>query len=304
MDGNPTTLLAQPFQLAAAATVKLTVGATPYTATVGTANAWYRTYLAASGAGGTAHTDAKEWLAVVQAALNASGSTGWVVRLRTDGRVEVTNTTASTTYAVQWDGSGGSHVTVRDLLGFAGNVATTATGTYTAADYLPSHCWFLLARTGDKDWQAAQAHAAWTRKPDGTVYGFAARYVVRTRTFDTGFHPTDKAAADALGSVLTPLRGPAARWQRPSATPITPGTTSLPAPWSVEDFAFSAGGYELGCAFGTLPDHLAGATSTYDACYLDPDTLTKLDAQPTQANWSRRRDVRGVKLRWAAAQTR
>jgi hypothetical protein len=301
-DADPRTMLAQPFSLTAsggwASQIRVTRGVTTYDVEiVTTGTKWFRTYLCSASGGGTSADDPQEFLAYVEAALNAQAVGGWLVSMSADGRASVSNSAAQ--HAVAWTAAHASGAIVRNLLGYSSDIATTAAGVATRANHHGTHLWTSFARVGDKGWQTTRGRSAYAAMADGSTYGWNDGYTRRMRTFDSGFHPTDAAAQTALDSTVSCVHAAKTRWKQPTLTPVA----ALTPPWSIEDFLFTAGGYRLGAAFGNFQDLVAGTATEIDVVTLDPKSLEGLAYDLIQTGYSQRRHVKDVRLAWYGTET-
>ena len=299
-DALPTTALAQVFSLASSgalsSSVRIVRGGNYDATMVASGTKYFRTFLCGSSGGGTSATDPQEFLTQVAARFNAAVA-GWVVRMRTDGRVEITNTAGS--WSIAW-ATTASGVITRNLLGFTADVATTNASVYATATYLPTHFLATLGRVGDEGWKATRPSGAYEQLDDGSQYGWDSGYVRRERTFDLFAHPTDATAMTALASTITPLHAIKTRWKQPTAT----AATTLSPPWSVEDFVATSGGVRLGCALGTLQTLLATSTTEIDVATLDDKSRATLEVALIQPGYAYRRTIKGLRLHWYGTETR
>jgi hypothetical protein len=299
-DPLPSTALAQPFALTAsggfASRVRVTRGSNFSVDVVPTGTKHFRTFLCGSAGGGTSATDPQEFLAYVEGLFNAAVA-GWTVRMRADGRVEMTN--AAGTFAVPWTAASATGAIVRNLLGYTADIPSTAAGTYVAADYHPTHLLLSGARVGSKGWQPERPMSAYAALDDGTTYGWDSGYVRRSQQFDSHFHPTDATAMAARSSTLTPAHAAKSRWKQPTLAPAP----DLAPPWSVEDFLFTCGGYRVGAALGTFQALVAGSASEIDVASVDPESLARASLEPTTAGLAALRNLKGLKLWWYGSET-
>lgn len=292
MAAQITTLLAQPMQLAAEGRIKATAGASTRRATIASGT-WLRHYLASSGAGGASHDDPKEALAALQSALNSGGQSGWLTRMRSDCVVEVTNT--GSTFALTMDASDAdSNLILRDLYGFSGNVASTAAGTWVAANYSPAGTLCSIARIDSAGWQCEAPLMASATMPTGVTIAFVGALTAWSRTFDLAFHPYTNAYRDA-NRPHTPF-APASwtRWQQASA----PALGSMTGPYSAVEFLMSCPGLQLGAALSptSFDAHIRGETTTYDVCYLDPASLQRNMTALSSPNNAAMRTLRALRF--------
>jgi hypothetical protein len=250
----------------------------------------YRTILAKSAGTGTA-TDPYELLSIVDANLGSQ----WALTFTADGRIKVTYTGAVVNGAITWGST-----TIRNLLGFDANVGPITAGSNGSqtGTYQPTHCAFLIARTDDTGWVPSPQKFALAEMPDGSVYGRGDNRRRLKRTFNARFLPVDYATRTTLSAASTPCFPAKSRWAAPSSAA---GTSP---PWSVYELLTTSHAQKLGCAFGTYQDLVNGST-TYDAAYWTAETVNADEAVgPTVANWSARRDWRGLSLWFSAEETR
>jgi hypothetical protein len=302
-DPNPTSFFSQPWSLTAsggfASRISVTrAGVTINVDLVPTGTQYFRTYLCASAGAGTSWTAPQEWLAYVQARLVAISGAGWTVAMTASGRVAIGN--SGNSHAIDWTGTSATGAIARNLLGFDANITGGLAGQTATGAYLPTHTLASFARVGDEGWQSDRAFGVFRTMPDKRQYGWSSGYRGHHRVFDSRFHPTDAAAMTALGSTITPLHAAKARWKQPTLAP----SASLTPPWSVEDFVETSAGYNLGCAFGTFQELVAGTTSEVDVCTLDDACRAELKSAPMAAGYSRRRDVKGLRFHWYGTETR
>jgi hypothetical protein len=273
--------------------------------TVTIATGWYRVWLAATGGGGTAHTDPKEYLAYVKSLLDAaSPGNNWTVRMGTSGLVELTYTGA--TYAITWDGTSGTDKKTRSVLGFTANIGTTASGTYSTASAGPCFCVAGAGRRRDSYWTSQQEVAA-AQTELGTVYGWSSGRPISTRTFDVFGVPTDTGALTTLGIIATPYSPAypdATRWTAPMTVP--PSTLDYVYSWF--DFIHGMGFRELGAAIKSADGVnltgfaivQAGTSTKFDKCYLHPESIGKFEPQEVSNSWHLRKHVPSVRLNFVA----
>ena len=280
-------LLAQSFNLTATQTFTTTDDrGGPTNRTV--ASGWYRIKLAASGGGGTAHTDPKELLAAVQSAL---GSLYWLVTLApATGKVQFTYVGASSG-SINLSGA----PTLRALLGMTGNVTTTQTGATFTAPHQPTHCVFSAFMDPDTGWiDQAQRYAA-SAMPDGTVYGWHDGRVTLRRTAVFRLLPKDAGFVTSLSSTSTQAYPVSTRWLSPSTS--EPGQAP---PWSALDAVVTAHTVECGMVWGTLQELLAGSSTSFERVYLTPEMAGAPRVALSIPGYDARRDV-SVELSYAGA---
>lgn len=301
MAATVSTFMAHSVFMPSSSVLKITVAATgPNTVTLWSValTNWRRHYLAASAGAGTSHDAPKEAGSELETLLNASIA-GWDVRMRSDGRWEITNTTG--TWSVLWDGTSSTDKKARDFFGFASNITSIAAGTYVAADYPPYGALLAISKSGDTFWNPQQTIASAPRE-DGDVEAIRSGYLRGDRSFDLRFHPHDATTRAADGhphSPFYPAQG--TRW-------LTPGTGdlgSLTSPYSVLEWVMCAPGQRVGAALGTFQDHYLATTTTYDLCALNPEFAKRRDwSRPSEESNARLRDVRGFTLSYVGAGTR
>jgi hypothetical protein len=280
-------LLAQSFNIASTLTFTTTDsrgGPTNRTLAAG----WYRVKLAASGAGGTAHTDPKELLAAVQTALG--GSSYWTVQLTVSGKVRVTYKSTGTG-TITLSGA----TTLRSLLGFTGNVTSLATNAYVDSDYQPTHCVFAAFMDPDTGWIDQPQRYAASAMPDGTVYGWHDGRATLRRTAAFKLLPKDSATVGSLSSTSTPAFPAASRWLSPST-----GEPGQAPPWSAHDAIVTAHALECGMVWGTLQEVIAGTSTSFEKVYLTPEMATASRIALSIPGYDARRDV-SVELSYAGA---
>ena len=271
-------MLAQSFRIASTQTITTTDDrGGPTNRTI--ASGWYRTKLASSLGGGTAHTDPAEFLATVTAAL---GSLYWLITLApATGKVQFTYLGA-TSGSINLSGS----TMVRALLGMTGNVPSTATGTTYTAPYQPTHCVFAAFMDPDTGWRdQAQRYAA-SAMPDGTVYGWHDGRVTLRRQASFKLHPKDAAFVTSLSSTSTPAFPAASRLLAPSTN--EPGQTP---PWSLLDAVVTAHTLECGMVWGDLQGVLSGSVTAFDKVYLTPEMAGEGRIALSIPGYDARRDV-------------
>lgn len=292
-----TTMLAQTFQVATANIIpRLTVGGVNYdTATL--TQQWYRTYLASATGTGT-RTDPIQFLATTQTLWNAVVA-GWTLRLRSDGIVEVTNSAG--TWAVNWTVVQANGAIWRNLLGWTGNISSTAANTYAQAQSPPTHVVYAMSRTGTP-LQSSYASASGELR-DGTDYNFRSTAGHLHATYDFGFAPSD-ATSQAAQYAAAPYPTPsiAASGRRFAITDTM--STSFSQPWTWQDFVTTAPGKPIGAALGTFQTHIAGSTTSYDVCTLSARNAGQLEAEFMQPHNDQNVKIRGIKLRFSAVATR
>ena len=289
------TFLSQSIHNATASVMTVTVGGTPHTATLPVG--WLRHYLAATGGGGTAHSNPREFGAYFAAILN-SAVAGWVVAMTSAGLWKITNTAG--TWSIVWDGTGGTDKRARDLAGFTANIGATAANTYATATWNPAGVVLSHARINDTGWQGEPSASASAVMPTGVVNAWWSGYVVWTRTFDLHLHPTLRANQTAMSLDASVAHPDSARMASPATTLVG----SLTSPWSIADLLYTSIGIEVGIAFGDFQSHIAASTLVYDLGYLDPATLKKAHWALPVANWSATRSVKGLGFTRYAAGTR
>lgn len=242
---------------------------------------WARVGLADT-SGAATEADPVEFLSHVQSVLNGSGSL-WAVKLRTDGRVRITYAGASVTGTITWTGG------VQTILGGFGAVSL-APGATEVAPYQPTHVVYGVAVSADTGWQRVSSRFAGVAMPDGKVYGWGDGFQALERRAGLHLHPKDDATRQAAGfpDVMpgTPMFPTAtARWMRPGV-----GEPTQAPPWSVLDFLGTAGGKSLGVTWGDYQGLVSGSVTTFDICYLAPDSVRGAKPGPSvallDARWS------------------
>ena len=264
---------------------------------------WYRMWLAATGGGGTSHYDPFEYLAKLQALTIAAVGTGFVFRMGSDGRVQVTNTLA--TYSFVWDGTGVTDTLARNVLGFTANIGTTGAGTYTTATNPPLFCVSAMGRENDNYWQSDQ-EGALDVAPTGRVHGWMSGLPMLDRSFDALYVPTDTGSIlnEGISPYYSPVFPDAARWTAPMTVP--PSAVNYLYSWF--DFVHTMSGRELGCAIAsadgtaltTFANVQSAAATHFDKCYLHPDACGKLKPGMVAKMYHPRRNVPGVRLTFVA----
>lgn len=302
MSATVTSLLSLPVRLAAEGRIKATKGATTSRASIASGT-WLRHYLAAAGAAGTSHLVPKEAGATLQTALNAAtGMSGWVVRMRSDARWEVTNTLS--TWALVMDGSDvDSNYILRDLFGFASNVPSTPAGTYVASDWNPYGVVASISRSDGSGWGPEAPLAAGATMDDGSSYVFMSPMVRVTRTFDLQFHPY-RLADRATGSFPhTPFAHHPDYWRATAGQGIGSGRTM---PFSLWEFLMLAPGRRLGLALSPtgFDAQVRGDTTTYDTGDLDLESLKREMARQSAPNLASLRHVTGLKFSFTGTAVR
>ncbi len=132
----------------------------------------------------------------------------------------------------------------------------------------------------------------------GKVYVFEDSSRLLTKTFDGLYHPKDWAARLAYGATATQLFPAAARWRTPDATP------GVAPPWSLMDFFGTCAGQRLACLLGTFQTALTGGTTTYDACYITPETLANNSpTRPAKEGWDALYHWERIGVLYAAQET-
>lgn len=268
--------------------------------------AWYRVWLAPTGGGGTAHTDPFEYLAKLQALTIAAVGTGFVFRMGSDGRVQVTNTLDS--YAFTWDGTGGTDKKARNVLGFTANISSTPAGTYTTATSAPCFCVAGIGRDNDTYWPSEQ-EGAWDVMPTGKVHGWQSGLPLSDRSLDVLYVPTDTGSLINQG--ISPYYSPAYPDAARFTAPMTVPPASLDYLYSWFDFVHTMGGRELGCAiasadstnltnFATIQ---AGTSTKFDKCYLHPSMVGKFKPAAVAKMYHARRNIPGVRLSFVSQST-
>lgn len=292
-----TTMIAQTFRVTAAnITPRLTVGGVNYdTATLSAL--YYRTYLGASGGAGT-RLDPVEFMSKTEALFN-SAVAGWTVRMRTDGRIEITN--AAGTWSINWTVLQPNGPIWRNLLGFSANVGSTGAGTFAQADDQAPFACFSVSRTGTP--MRMVMDTATSEASDGTATSFRSGVARGEATYDFGFCPVDSAARDTLYSAFPAPTVALANPDRRFAPPAVMGT-SFSQPWSWQDMLHTGGGAQCGAALGTFQTHLLGSTLKYDICTLGAKSVGMVDQDWMQPNYSKIVRVKGVALRFSAEATR
>jgi hypothetical protein len=292
--------LAQVFALTAsggyASRVRVTRGSNYSVDVVPTGTKYFRTYLCGSAGTGASATDPQEFLAYVEGLFNAAVA-GWTLSMRADGRVGITNSAG--TFAVPWTGAHASGAIVRNLLGFASDIAATAAGVVVVGDYAPTHLLLTGWRANDEGWKAERPMGVYEQMDDETQYGWDSGYVRRSRSFDLSAHPTDAAAAASRDNPSSPLHAVKTRWKQPTLAPAV----ALTPPWSIEDFVYTSGGYNLGAALGTWRALVDGTATEIDVVTLSDRARERLDAATQVAGLSTLRTVKGLKLHWYGTET-
>jgi hypothetical protein len=279
-------LLAQSFQLTGSQAMSTTDdrgGPTSRTVAAG----WYRTLLA--NGMGNSHTDPAELLAAVEGALDA---TKWTVALTSTGRVRFTYL-GSSTGSISFSGA----TTLRNLLGFAGNVGPLATNGTATATHAPTHCVFAAAMDPDSGWVDQAARFAGAQLPNGTVYGWHDGRNNYRRSAAFKLLPKDAAFAASLASDATPAFPAGSRWLAPST-----GEPAQAPPWGALDTLATAYGIECGITWGELQQVLAGTVTAYEKVYLTPEMAQAPRVALSIPGYDARRDV-AVELSYAGEGT-
>lgn len=285
-------MIAQAYELTGTHSVELVDAGGTHTETLASLG-WFRTYLAerTSGAGTEAHP--YELLDVFEDLL---GAASWRVRLTAAGLVQITYLDSGTG-TITWGTNG---TTLRNLLGFTGTAVGPLNQDESAtATYPPTHCILAIAAEPDTGWVQSGARFAGARMPSGRVYGWSARDPSLMRTLTLRLLPKDSATRTTYSMAGTPCFGPSSRWTSPG--------TSEPAqapPWGALETLATAGGVSCGAVLGTLQDVIAGTQTTFDHCYLMPETVEAGEQNTLSVEgWDARRDV-PVILSWYREDTR
>ena len=280
-------LLAQSFNVASTLTFTTTDsrgGPTNRTLAAG----WYRVKLAASGAGGTAHTDPKELLAAFETALG--GPTYWAVELTSAGKVRVVYKSTGTG-TITLSGA----TTLRSLLGFTGDIGPLAAGASATSDYQPTHCVFAAFMDPDTGWIDQPQRYASSAMPDGTVYGWHDGRATLRRTASFKLMPKDAGFVTSLASTSTQAFPVASRWLSPST-----GEPGQAPPWSAHDAIVTAHTLECGMVWGTLQEVIAGTSTSFEKVYLTPEMAGASRIALSIPGYDARRDV-SFELSYAGA---
>ncbi len=279
-----TTLIAQPFSLAAAYTALVTdSGAgSPRTVTFNpTGTVWYRTYCAPTGAAGTGHTVPIEFLAYCDGIIGGVPNL-WSLALNSAGKVVITYT-GTGTGTVAWSGA-----LIAARLGFTGNISCGAGLSQTATNQ-PMYCLFSHWREAPMSWQGQQVGAAISETDDGRVDFLGGLYSKLTRAFSLRGHPytpTDQTALSMIATPMYPNEIQAAAggvWQAPTLTPTTT------EPWSIHQFLHTSKGKELGYTF-EFDAMIAGTQTRFSEGYWTRKTLES-KALITQAHYEALNDA-------------
>lgn len=277
-----TAVLAQAWRCPASASItkqeNVPIGS-PSTVSVGTTGQYYRHFFVKSGADGSA-TNPKSYPSIVEAALGAN----WSFGPRPDGFIDVTyNGTGTGT--ITWDGTGGTSVVPRNLLGFASNISLTH-GQTTTATYHPAGMVYTIGRRNCRLYERRKPFAAYATTPDGRVYGWRDSSRQMGIRWDAIAHPRDWATRATLGAACTPLYPSTGRYLTPASSP-----SGAVLPWSVLDFWDSCAGIDVAYV-SDYQGVFAGLVSTFDVLHASEEMLmADRPTSPTQANWSGRFDM-------------
>lgn len=273
-------LLAQPFELTAAADMAVTDSLGARTASV--AAAWYRVRLARASGTGT-EDDPAELLAAVQTAL---GAAQWGVALTAEGKVRLTYLGTGTGQIV-W-----TSTTLRNLLGFApGTVGPLNPNATATAQYHPTHCVFAVS-ANDEGWQSGPGQTVVEVLPTGETYGWQDGLLTHRRRITFTLLPRDETARVALDNALGTQGLPIASRRVDSAQ----GEPGQDPPWAVHDTLATAAGQACGWT-DRLPEVVAGTVNGFDKVYLGPESFGARSTLSV-AGYDPRRDVGPLELSW------
>lgn len=269
MSNLPTSCLQRPFQLTAAAQFTVTDSDNPLGHAVVVADAWYRMFLSYSAAAGLFEASPENFILAVVAALGDL----WVVQLLTTGYIKITYA-GTGTGVIAWSTGTNQDTTIRNLLGFTGNVSLGA-GASVTATYQPRFCVFNVARgEGDTGWTSVPESSASDRMPSGVVQGWGDGLFGMERRLNLEHHP--KTITQQSSSLYaTPMYPVASRIQQP------PTLISTAPPYSVYEFIRTSRARRLAGLIGTFQLFLAASVTTYDVFYLMPETIASR-GQPTR----------------------
>lgn len=277
---------------------------TPRSVTIGTAatTTYWRQFISSSASAATPSTTIatpKSLCAHIKAKLNAGGSSIWNVMPNTSGFIVFTYTGVVRAGTVTFPDT-----IARNALGFQANVAASMGGGTSQASYHPTHCAYFLGPSNATNWQDDPPMGAYSAPRDGSTFGYTDASAVQAYTFDGLFHPYDWDTRTTLGlsataSSATPYQGDSSRRKTRSTTAgITP-------PYGLVDFMATCAlnnstpaMAKCGALIGTFQLALGGSVSTFDEVYVDPETLTKVNAaRPSVPNWNARMNWPGITLR-------
>lgn len=264
---NPTSLIAQTFELTAnhnCTVVDQYNTPTGRTVSINPDNTtrYFRFCAAANGndtaSGATSEESAAEMLDHVKRRLNAgTGGTPWLVSINSSGFVRITYVGTGSA-SITW-----TSTTLRDGLGFTGNLTFSSGQTQTAA-YQPSHCYFLVGRETQSPYRANRHMVAAVKTRAGRVSALKSGSRPTETRFVSVLHPTSYAYQSSLAIYSTPI-------EPSSAYETVTDTFGAAQPWSMMHLA-GCWDHACGLLLGTFQAEVSSTATTYDLAYLDPES--------------------------------
>ncbi len=259
-------------------------------------NTYWRVFIASSASPGTPSTtigSPKSLMAHVENILRAGGAGSiWSLAWNAAGFI-----------TIRYSGTGTATLTFTDtvvsrILGCAAGPLSFAAGETKVMANHPTHNVYMISDAGSTNWQASPPMFAISEMPDGSSYELRDSQSLRTRTFDSRFHPFTWTSRTTLGmaatdSSATPFWGDSSRYKAPSST------AGVVAPWGLNDFFWTCGdnGGLCGALFGTF-QQVPATVTIYDVVTIAASTKTALAVgKPSLASWSLRSDWPGITCR-------
>lgn len=287
---NPSVMLAQVVTLTGAITLSVADSFSTRTITVvaGGSTSYARVFLADGTATGTTPSTPLDLLRTLETLLNAApAATLWLVRLDPTGAVRITYQ-GTGTGTVTWVGT-----SLRNLLGFTGNLSIAAAGS-SLATYAPGGCLIAPCATeSDTGWQPIATGVAAGETQTGAVVALDSTYRKLSRKIQLRFLPATPAE-QASGERLTPALpadsvANSARYTAPTSL------SYFEVGYSAHEFIATAhrtAGAPAAFALGDLQELIAASSTTFDVGYLSAATLRGGELFPLSApGWFARRDV-------------